>query len=166
MANAITLGQIIDDITCAANSSVPSWLYVIAFRFVVHPAPYCHPQTVLTRQKYCSLVAQPGTTLDEPSRQNLVFTVEGTSTPSTARNPTSIEGFLSRLCRAISEELVRLYDESYRCVSSWCLIYSHLQFQVREKYTDMCHTIQKLMGTNPLFAIGTMLAFYLRPGMT
>ena len=52
MANAITLGQIIDDITCAANSSVPSWLYVIAFRFVVHPAPYqCRPRTVLTRQK-------------------------------------------------------------------------------------------------------------------
>ena len=68
-----------DDITCATNSSVPSWLCVIAFRFVVHPVPYCRPRAVLMRQKYCSLVAQPGTTLDEPLRQNLIFTVEATS---------------------------------------------------------------------------------------
>ena len=137
-----------DDITCATNSSV--WLCVIAFRFVVHPAPYRHPRAVLMRQKYCSLVAQPGTTLDEPLRQNLIFTVEGTSTPSTARNPTSIEVF--------PRNSVHLYDKSYRCTSSRCL-YSHLRFQVREKYTDTCHTIQKSLGTNPLFAMGTMLAF-------
>ena len=153
-----------DDIMCAANSSVPSWLYVIAFRFVVHPVSYYHPWTVLTHQKYCSLVAQPRITLSGPLRQNLVFTVEGTSMPSTARNPISIEGFPSWLCKAIPEKLVHLYNEFYRCISSQHLCF-HLWFQVCEKYTDMCHTIQKLLGTNLLFTMGMMLTFYLRPGM-